>query len=162
MSPQEFVYPGSFDPFTNGHYDIATRAASLCGRLHVVLLENPAKHPAFSVEERLEMARLCLKKWDNIIVTAHRGLLVDYMRDHGLRVVVRGLRSESDFRFETEMAATNRLMYEQYETILLPSKTDYSFTSSSIVREVASYGGDISRMVPEEIQERVKAHFRQL
>lgn len=153
------MYPGSFDPFTNGHLDIASRAASLCSKLHVVLLVNPAKHPAFEVEERLEMARLCLAEWDNIIVCSHHGLLVDYMRDNGLRVVVRGLRSESDFRFETEMAATNRLMYDEYETILLPCKTDYSFTSSSIVREVASYGGDISRMVPPIIKDKVVEHF---
>lgn len=106
------------------------------------------------------MARLCLADWSNITVSAWQGLLVDYMRQNNLRVVVRGLRSESDFRFETELAATNSLMYPEYETILLPSKTDYSFTSSSIVREVASYGGDISRMVPAEIVTRVAEHFK--
>lgn len=105
------------------------------------------------------MASLCLEEFPNIIVRAHHGLLVDYMRKNGLRVVVRGLRSESDFRFETEMAATNSLMYPGYETVLLPCKTDFSFTSSSIVREVASYGGDISRMVPEPIVKMVQAHF---
>ena len=155
------MYPGSFDPFTNGHLDIAARAAALCAKLHVVILVNPSKHPAFTVEERLHMAERCLADWENITVSAHHGLLVDYMRDRDLRVVVRGLRSESDFRFETEMAATNRRMYPEYETILLPSKTDYSFTSSSIVREVASYGGDISRMVPAVIADTVMAHFKQ-
>lgn len=139
--------------------DIATRAAKLCAKLHIVVLINPAKRAAFSEDERVNMARLCLAQYDNIEVSSYNGLLVDFMRDRGLRVVVRGLRSESDFRFETELAATNILMYPDYETILLPSKTDYSFTSSSIVREVASYGGDISRMVPLEILELIQAHF---
>lgn len=135
------------------------RAALLCDTLHVVILINPSKQAAFSVDERIEMTKLCVQKWSNIKVTAYQGLLVDYMRKNNLHVVVRGLRSESDFRFETELAATNSLMYEGYETVLLPCKTDFSFTSSSIVREVASYGGDISKMVPEEIIHLIKGRF---
>ena len=158
---REFVYPGSFDPLTKGHVNVVSRAAQLCDILHVVILTNPAKQPAFTVEQRMEMAKLCLSKWDNIRVDSYRGLLVDYMREQSIHVVVRGLRSESDFRFETEMAATNALMYPDYETILLPSKTDYSFTSSSMVREIASYGGDISKMVPPEILPMVEECFKQ-
>ncbi len=159
ITKREFIYPGSFDPLTNGHVDIVERAAKLCDVLHVVILINPSKKPAFSEQERVEMAELCFEKWDNIVVDSYKGLLVDYMREKNIKVVVRGLRSESDFRFETEMAATNSLMYPDYETVLLSSKANYSYTSSTIVREVASYGGDISRMVPSEILPIVSKHF---
>lgn len=131
----------------------------MCDSLHVVILINPSKHPAFDEAMRVKMAKLCFDKYDNVVVDSYQGLLVDYMKEHNISVVVRGLRSESDFRFETEMAATNMLMYEDYDTVLLPSKANYSFTSSSIVREVASYHGDISKMVPEEILDIVQTHF---
>ncbi len=159
MTSKEFVYPGSFDPLTMGHLDIAVRASKLCEKLHVVILENKSKIPAFSVEERVLMTERCLKQYENIVVRSFSGLLVDFLRQNGLRVVIRGLRSESDFRFETEMVATNKLMYPEYETILLASKTEYSYTSSSMVREIASYGGDISKMVPAEILDQVRARY---
>ncbi len=144
---------------TKGHLDIAARASCLCEKLHVVILENKSKVPAFSVAERVEMAKLCLHKYENVVIRSFSGLLVDFLRENNLRVVIRGLRSESDFRFETEMVATNTLMYPEYETILLASKTEYSYTSSSMVREIASYGGDISKMVPGEIVELVKTRY---
>ncbi len=144
---------------TKGHLDIATRASKLCSKLHVVILVNHSKQPAFSIEERVQMARLCFAQYDNIQVSAFDGLLVEFLREQNARVVVRGLRSESDFRFETEMAATNTLMYPEYETVLLASKTEYSYTSSSMVREIASYGGDISRMVPAEILAMVNERY---
>lgn len=145
------IYPGTFDPLTNGHVDIARRAAKLCDRLIVAVLTNSAKKPAFSVEERLQMTREALAGRENIEVIHFEGLLVDFYREVGACGVVRGLRSESDFRFEAEMAAANRLLNPRFETILLPCRIDLAFTSSSIVREVASYGGDISGMVPLEI-----------
>lgn len=145
------IYPGTFDPLTNGHVDIARRAAKLCDRLIIAVLTNSTKKPAFSVDERLEMVRTALAGRESIEVTHFEGLLVDFYREVGACGVVRGLRSESDFRFEAEMAAANRLLNANFETILLPCRIDLAFTSSSIVREVASYGGNISGMVPTEI-----------
>ncbi len=153
------IYPGTFDPLTNGHVDIARRAAKLCDRLIVAVMINSAKTPAFSVEDRLHMVRTALSNLPHVEVVSFEGLLVDLYRDTGATGVVRGLRSESDFRFEAEMAAANRLLNTAFETILLPCRIDLAFTSSSIVREVASYGGDISGMVPAEIAPMIRERF---
>lgn len=151
-----FIYPGSFDPFTNGHMDIARRSARLCDKLVVAVLTNQNKASAFSSAERVEMASRSLSGIGNIEVVSFGGLLVELYRQLEASAVVRGLRSESDFRFEAEIAAANKLMLPEYETFLLPSRIDLAFTSSSIVREVASYGGNISGMVPAEILTAVK------
>lgn len=155
------VYPGSFDPFTNGHLDIARRAAQLCDRLYVVVMHNAQKNPSFTAQERIEMAKLCLADQPNILIEGDDGLLVDFVKRKGASAVVRGLRSESDFRYEAEMAAANKLLYEDYEAILMPCRIDLAFTSSSIVREVAHYGGDITGMVPAVIKDRVMARLNQ-
>ncbi len=149
------IYPGTFDPLTRGHVDIARRARRLCDRLYVVVLRNASKRPAFDVAERRDMAARCLADLDGCFVEDYDGLLVDYMMERGAVAVVRGLRSESDFRYELEMVAANRLLYESFESILLPSSSALALTSSAIVREVAAYGGDISAMVPDEIQDEV-------
>ncbi len=146
------IYPGSFDPLTIGHEDIARRAAALCDRLYVAVLQNAQKRSAFTVEERLWMIRSCLGDVPNIDVAAHQGLLVDFYREKGAQAVVRGLRSESDFRYESELATANKLLCPGYESILLPCRMDLAFTSSSVVREVASYGGDLAGMVPAAIR----------
>ncbi len=143
-----FIYPGSFDPFTNGHFDIARRAAGLCDQLFVAVMVNSRKRYHFSAEERVDMARRVLKDIPNITVESYHGLLVDFFAAKKARAVVRGLRSESDFRFEAELAAANKLLLPAYETCLLPCRIDLAFNSSSIVREVAAYGGDITHMVP--------------
>ncbi len=143
-----FIYPGSFDPFTNGHYDIARRAARLCDQLIVAVLTNSSKQSYFTVDERVAMARTALKDIPNVAVESFAGLLVDFFSQKKATAVVRGLRSESDFRFEAELAAANKLLLPTYETCLLPCRIDLAFNSSSIVREVATYGGDISNMVP--------------
>lgn len=145
------IYPGTFDPFTNGHVDIARRAARLCDILVVAVLTNSSKQPYFSSADRVRMAQLALQGLPNVEIESFSGLLVDFYRQKNASAVVRGLRSESDFRFEAEIAAANRLMLPEYETCLLPCRIDLAFTSSSIVREVASYGGDISGMVPAPI-----------
>jgi pantetheine-phosphate adenylyltransferase len=155
-----FIYPGSFDPFTNGHVDIARRASRLCDQLIVAVLTNSSKKAAFSTEERLQMAQISLKGIPNIVVERFDGLLVDFYRQKKARAVVRGLRSESDFRFEAEIAAANKLLLPEYETCLLPCRFDLAFTSSSIVREVATYGGNISGMVPADIREIVLRRMR--
>lgn len=150
------VYPGTFDPFTNGHMDIARRAAKLCDRLIVAVLTNYQKNPVFTLEERCEMVRDSLAGHSNIEVLPYDGLLVSFMQEQNAIAIVRGLRSESDFRFEAELAAANRLLYPDFESILLPCRPDLAFTSSSIVREVAEYDGDISGMVPQVIQARIR------
>lgn len=150
-----FIYPGSFDPMTNGHVDIARRAARLCDQLIVAVLTNSSKKAAFSTDDRLAMAHKALRNIPNIRIERFDGLLVDFYRQNQARAVVRGLRSESDFRFEAEIAAANKLLLPDYETCLLPCRIDLAFTSSSIVREVASYGGDISGMVPASIRDQI-------
>lgn len=151
-----FIYPGTFDPFTNGHVDIARRACAICDKLYVAILTNSTKKVAFSVEERLEMAKTSLAGIDNIIIESFDGLLVDYFKIRNASAVVRGLRSESDFRYEAELCAANKLLYPKYEAVLLPCRMDLAFTSSTIVKEVASYGGDVSMMVSKDIAQFIR------
>ncbi|MDD2533414.1 MAG: pantetheine-phosphate adenylyltransferase [Eubacteriales bacterium] len=155
-----YIYPGSFDPFTNGHFDIARRAAGLCDRLIVAVLTNSRKKSHFTSAERVAMARVALQSIPNIEVEAFEGLLVDFFKQHQASAVVRGLRSESDFRFEAELAAANKLLLPTYETCLLPCRIDLAFNSSSIVREVAAYGGDISNMVPAALVNQITVRLR--
>lgn len=150
-----FIYPGTFDPFTKGHVDIARRAVGICDKLYIAILTNSSKKTAFSVDERVMMAELSLEGIDNIQVEAFEGLLVDYYKLKSASAVVRGLRSESDFRYEAELAAANKLLCESFESVLLPCRMDLAFTSSSIVKEVASYGGDVSGMVSGKIVDMV-------
>ncbi|MBO4496058.1 MAG: pantetheine-phosphate adenylyltransferase [Clostridiales bacterium] len=150
-----FIFPGSFDPFSLGHMDIARRSAQLCDKLVVAIMENRAKTSLFTVEERVHMAELCLKDVPNIEVISRESLLVDLYRELDASAVVRGLRSESDFRYEAEMNAANTLMFPNYQVIFLPCRADLAFTSSSIIKEVAYYGGDISRMVVPAVEDMV-------
>ncbi|MBN1892783.1 MAG: pantetheine-phosphate adenylyltransferase [Clostridiales bacterium] len=142
-----FLFPGSFDPFSLGHQDIAKRAVILCDRLVVAVLNNHAKSPVFTAEERVSMAQQCLSGFAGIEVISFDGLLVDLYRKIGAVAVVRGLRGESDFRIEAEMAAANKLLLPEYDVILLPCSAEMVFISSSTIKEVAFYGGDISKMV---------------
>lgn len=150
------LFPGSFDPFTRGHRDIARRACKICDKLYVVVMNNNSKQNTFSLEERVSMAKRVLEDYTNIEVLGSDGLLVDIFNDLGCNAVVRGIRSESDFRYEAEMALANRLLSPEYDVVLLPCRDDLSLISSSIVKEVGYYGGDISRMLPAEIVEEVK------
>jgi len=150
------IFPGSFDPFSLGHVDIARRAAKLCDRLLVAVMLNRGKNPLFSIEERVEMAKMCLKDMPGVEVISYDSLLVDLFAKTGACAVVRGLRSESDFRNEAEMAAANRLLLPEFDAILLPCRADLAYTSSSIIKEVAYYGGDISGMVSPVISKYVK------
>ena len=151
------LFPGSFDPFTRGHRDIARRAARVCDKLVVAIMENSAKTTLFTAEEREELVRLSLANYDNIEVISSSGVLVDLYKQLDCCAVVRGIRSESDFRYEAELALANRLLYDKYDCLLLPCRDDMSLISSSIVKEVGHYGGDISQMVPAEIVDIVKA-----
>ncbi|MBO4927249.1 MAG: pantetheine-phosphate adenylyltransferase [Clostridiales bacterium] len=150
-----FIFPGSFDPFSLGHLDIAKRASNLCDKLVVAVMINRSKTSLFTVEERVEMARICLADVPNIEVISRETLLVDLYQELGASAVVRGLRSESDFRYEAEMNAANTLLLPKYQVVFLPCRADLAFTSSSIIKEVAYYGGDISRMVVPAVEEMV-------
>ena len=154
------LFPGSFDPFTRGHKDIARRASKICDKLYVVVMNNSKKNYLFSLEERVDMAKTVLAEYENIEVLGSDGLLVDIFKDLGCNAVVRGIRSESDFRYEAELALANRLLCPEYDCLLLPCRDDMSLISSSIVKEVGFYGGDISKMVPAEIIDVVKDKFK--
>ncbi len=154
------LFPGSFDPFTRGHRDIARRAAKICDKLYVVVMNNSKKNYLFSLDERVDMTKKVLAEYGNIEVLGSEGLLVDIFKDLGCNAVVRGIRSESDFRFEAEMALANRMLCSDYDVTLLPCRDDLSLISSSIVKEVGSYGGDISQMIPAQIVDTVNERLR--
>ena len=145
------VYPGTFDPITNGHADILRRALGLFGRVVVALAENPRKVPLFSIEERRAMITDALGRDPRIEVDAFEGLLVDYVRRRGAGVVIRGLRALADFEYEFQQAHMNRHLAPEVETIFLMTSEESFFVSSSLVKEVALMGGDVSRMVPAAV-----------
>jgi pantetheine-phosphate adenylyltransferase len=151
------IYPGSFDPVTNGHLDLIERASKLFDRLIVALLTNPEKDPLFSLEERVEMLREVVAHLTNVEVEAFDGLLVDYARRRGGRVLLRGIRAVSDYEYELQMALMNRTLAPDMETVfMLPSET-YSYLSSRLVKEVARLGGSIQHLVPAAVHERIRS-----
>lgn len=141
------MYPGTFDPITNGHIDLVRRAAGLFDRLVVAVAASPHKVPMFSLDERIALAREALASIGNVTVDGYQGLTVDYAREHGLRAVVRGLRAVSDFEYEFQLAGMNRHLSQEVETIFLAPAVEFTFISSTLVREVAMLGGDMSRFV---------------
>lgn len=154
------LFPGSFDPLTRGHKDIARRASKICDKLYVVVMNNNKKNYLFNLDERVEMVKEVLKEFENIEVLGSDGLLVDIFKDLGCNAVVRGIRSESDFRYEAEMALANKMLCPGYDVTLLPCRDDLSLISSSLVKEVGSYGGDISGMIPAQIVDKVNERLR--
>lgn len=149
------IYPGSFDPVTNGHVDIILRSSKIVDRLIVGVLNNSAKKSLFSVEERVSMLKELTKDFPNVEVTSFDGLLVDYMREIDASIIVRGLRAVTDFEYELQIAQTNHIENTDIETIFLTTNLQYSYLSSTIVKEFASYGGDISKFVPEQFVDRI-------
>ena len=149
------IYPGSFDPVTNGHVDIILRSSKIVDRLIVGVLNNSAKKSLFSVEERVSMLKELTKDLPNVEVTSFDGLLVDYMREIDASIIVRGLRAVTDFEYELQIAQTNHIDNTDIETIFLTTNLQYSYLSSTIVKEFASYGGDISKFVPEQFVDRI-------
>jgi pantetheine-phosphate adenylyltransferase len=146
------IYPGSFDPFTNGHLDVVHRAARLFDRVIVAVAKNDGKHPLFTQEERLELIKISIKDIPNVEADVFDGLLVEYVGKHSAQAVVRGLRAISDFEFEFQMALMNRKLSESFETIFMMPKDTYTFLSSRIVKEIARLGGDVSTFVPPQVQ----------
>ena len=149
------IYPGSFDPVTNGHVDIILRSSKIVDRLIVGVLNNSAKKSLFSVEERVSMLKELTKDLPNVEVTSFDGLLVDYMREIDASIIVRGLRAVTDFEYELQIAQTNHIENTDIETIFLTTNLQYSYLSYTIVKEFASYGGDISKFVPEQFVDRI-------
>ncbi len=147
------IYPGSFDPITNGHYEVLLRASMLFDKVIVVILTNKEKNPFLSTEKRKELIRESVKNIENIEIDSYEGLTVEYAAQKGAQVLIRGLRAVSDFEYEMQMAQTNKSLNSDIDTIFLVPSVENNFVSSSIVKEIAQFGGDISGLVPEPIQE---------
>lgn len=155
-----FVYPGSFDPVTNGHLDIIDRAAKICDKLIVAVLINRSKISTFTIEERALFIEEVLGGRDNIEVIPFSGLLVDFMNEHNATTVLKGLRAVSDFEYEFQMALLNKKLDPSIETLFMMTNVEYSYLSSSAVRELASYGGNIKDLVPDIIIDRVYNKYK--
>ncbi len=149
------IYPGSFDPVTFGHIDMIERSAKMVDELVVAILNNSAKNPLFSVKERVSMLDEITCHLPNVKITCFDGLLIDFARKIEATIIIRGLRAVTDFEYELQIAQTNRIINSQVDTIFLTTSLEYAYLSSTIVKEVASYGGDISHFVPEQLMERI-------
>jgi pantetheine-phosphate adenylyltransferase len=147
------IYPGSFDPLTNGHLDVVQRAAKLFDKVVVAVAQNESKNPLFSLSERLELVSKCVGGMKNVETDSFDGLLVNYAEKQGAAAIVRGLRAVSDFEFEFQLALMNRKLNERIETIFMMPKDTYTFLSSRIVKEIARLGGDVSAFVPPVVRE---------
>jgi pantetheine-phosphate adenylyltransferase len=156
MPERVALYPGSFDPLTNGHLDVLFRARRLADRVIVAILENDSKKPLFSVEERLEMIREIVGSDAGVSVRSFSGLLVDFAAGEGATLLVRGLRAISDYEYELQMALMNRRLAPSIETVFLMAKEEYSYVSSRLVKEVARLGADVSGLVPEPVRHRLE------
>lgn len=154
------IYPGSFDPLTLGHLDIIRRSARMVDELVVGVLHNNAKNSLFSTDERVSMIKEVTKDMPNVTVASFDGLLVNYMKEIDATLIIRGLRAVTDFEYELQIAQTNRVEYPEVETIFLTTSLQYSYLSSTIVKEFASYGGDISKFVSPEFIDRIYAKYQ--
>jgi pantetheine-phosphate adenylyltransferase len=151
------IYPGSFDPVTNGHLDLIERGAKIFDRLIVGLLSNFDKEPLFSLDERVEMLREVVRPWPNVEVEVFSGLLVEYARLRDANVILRGIRAVSDYEYELQMALMNRKLHPNLETVFMMPALSYSYLSSRLVREIAHLGGPITGLVPPLVEERLRA-----
>jgi pantetheine-phosphate adenylyltransferase len=154
------VYPGSFDPPTNGHIDLILRSSKIFDKVIVSIITNPTKQPLFSVEERYKMLSMATKKIKNVEIDTFNGLLVDYLKKKRVKIVIRGLRVISDFEYEFQMALTNRKLYPEIEIIYLMPSEKWSYISSSLVKEVAKFNGEIKNFVPRNIKKIVEKSFK--
>lgn len=153
------VYPGTFDPVTNGHLDLVARGSRHFDRLVVAVLQNERKEPLFSIPERLELLREAVGRWDNVEVASFDGLLVDYARSIGATIILRGIRAVTDLEYEMQMAMMNRRLHETLETVFLVPSEVYSYVSSRLVREVASLGGSVTGLVPDNVRRALEARY---
>ena len=153
------VYAGSFDPITLGHIDLVERASALFSDVVVAIGAHPTRTPLFSFEERLALVEPVVKQFPNVTVAAFDGLLIDYCRKVGARVIVRGLRAATDFEYELQIAHANADLHPEVDTVFLPTRTKHGFLSASLVREIASHGGDVSRYAPKAVCDALKKKF---
>lgn len=154
------IYPGSFDPITFGHLDVIARACNLFERVIVAVSKNPNKIPLFSVEQRMQQIEIAVQHLPNVEVDCFSGLTVSYTRKKGANILIRGLRAVSDFELELQMAHTNKTLAEEIETIFLTTAKEYSFLSSSVVKEIARFGGPVEHLVPPEVAIALKSYFQ--
>lgn len=155
----EAIYPGSFDPITNGHLDLIDRASSIFDSIHVAVVTNPNKQPLFSAETRVDLINQALAERENVTVDNFDGLLVDYVHECGANVILRGLRALSDFEYEFQMSTMNKRLADDVETIYMMAGEQYSFLSSSIVKEVGQFDGEIDSLVPPVVAKKLKEEF---
>lgn len=153
------IYPGTFDPITNGHLDIIQRGIKLFDVLYVVIPNNIQKNTLFTVDERIDLLKEVLKDYDNVIITKTDQLTVDFAKEVGAFAMLRGLRMVSDFEYELQLSAINKMMNEEVETVFIMSSHDLSFLSSSSVKEIAKFGGDTSKFVPEVVADALKQKY---
>lgn len=146
------VYPGSFDPLTNGHLDIITRASKIFDKIVVGVLTNATKNPVFSVDERVDFIKRTTTHLPNVSVVGFTGMLVEFARQNNASIIIKGLRAVSDFEFEFQMALANKSQMQEIETLFLTTSSEYMFLSSSIVRELARYNGNLTDLIPKEIE----------
>lgn len=156
------VYPGSFDPITNGHLDIIERAAQLFDHLVVAVSVNAGKNPLFSFDERVEILNTILKPYNNVSIDRFEGLTVNYTAEKGAQAIIRGLRAISDFENEFQMALTNKKLRHEVETVFMMSQAQWSFLSSSVVKEVASFGGCVRDFVPPLVEKKLREKYTSL
>ena len=156
MNNSTAVYSGTFDPLTRGHEDLVRRASRLFGRVIIAVADSSKKRPLFTLEERVAIARELLASYPNVEVLGFNCLLMDFMKQQGANVILRGLRAVSDFEFEFQMAGMNRSIYPDVETVFLTPDEKYMFISATMVREIATLGGDVSKFVQPQVQERLK------
>jgi pantetheine-phosphate adenylyltransferase len=162
MKNKSVICPGSFDPVTRGHLDIITSASKMFDRVYVAVLVNSSKKPCFSIEERMALMREAVSALPNVEVVSFEGLLAAYCRKHQIDAIVKGLRAVSDFEYEFQMAIANKKLCPQLETIFLTADSDSMYLSSSMVREIGAYGGDISNFVPACVHDKIVERLRQI
>ncbi len=156
------VYPGTFDPITNGHTDLVARAARVFPKVVVAIAESPHKKPLFSLAERIDLSRNQMAHLDNVEIVGFSNLLVEFVQQIGATIIIRGLRAVSDFEYEFQLASMNRHLAPKVETLFLTPDEDYSFISSSLVKEIARLDGDVSEFVCAEVQQAMKQRFDEL
>jgi len=154
------IYPGSFDPVTKGHLDIIIRSSKIMSHLTVAVMENPRKVATYDVEKRVEMLKVVTKPYKNVEVDYYEGLLIEYAHQKKVDIIVKGLRAISDFEFEFQMALVNQKLNPAIETLFMMTNSKYSYLSSSIVKEIAALGGDISSLVPPEVHTMIVSNFK--